>query len=53
MRDFSWKYFALTGNVDAFLLYKEMHQLSETESADAVVPIELLESEEEGTPATV
>ncbi|MFC4103961.1 YqzL family protein [Paenibacillus xanthanilyticus] len=28
MRDFSWKYFTLTGDVDAFLLYKEMDQLS-------------------------
>lgn len=23
MRDFSWKYFAMTGDVDAYLLYKE------------------------------
>jgi hypothetical protein len=23
MRDFSWKYFAVTGNIDAYLLYKE------------------------------
>lgn len=22
MRDFSWKYFAMTGDVDAYLLYK-------------------------------
>jgi hypothetical protein len=50
MRDFSWKYFSLTGNVDAFLLYKEMHQLSENNSADAV-PLDMLELEEEGTPA--
>ncbi|GAA4858232.1 hypothetical protein GCM10023310_41770 [Paenibacillus vulneris] len=24
MRDFSWKYFSMTGDVDAYLLYKEM-----------------------------
>ncbi|TBL78100.1 YqzL family protein [Paenibacillus thalictri] len=23
MRDFSWKYFAMTGDVDAYLLYKQ------------------------------
>ncbi|MHA0855803.1 YqzL family protein [Paenibacillus sp. CMAA1364] len=23
MRDFSWKYFAMTGDVDAYLLFKE------------------------------
>ncbi|AHV98429.1 YqzL family protein [Paenibacillus sabinae] len=23
MRDFSWKYFAMTGDVDAYLLYRE------------------------------
>ncbi|UVI32145.1 YqzL family protein [Paenibacillus spongiae] len=28
MRDFSWKYFTLTGDVDAFLLYKEMDQIA-------------------------
>ncbi|MEB3100684.1 YqzL family protein [Ferviditalea candida] len=24
MRDFTWKYFAATGDVDAYLLYKDM-----------------------------
>ncbi|MCS7463459.1 YqzL family protein [Paenibacillus doosanensis] len=24
MRDFSWKYFSMTGDVDAYLLYKEV-----------------------------
>lgn len=23
MRDFSWKYFAMTGDVDAYMLFKE------------------------------
>ncbi|MBW7456437.1 YqzL family protein [Paenibacillus sepulcri] len=31
MRDFSWKYFALTGDVDAFLLYKDVDQLSKSD----------------------
>lgn len=24
MRDFSWKYFSMTGDVDAYLLFKEV-----------------------------
>ncbi|MDQ1912941.1 YqzL family protein [Paenibacillus sp. GD4] len=24
MRDFSWKYFSMTGDVDAYLLYKQI-----------------------------
>ncbi len=24
MRDFSWKYFTNTGNIDAYMLYKDM-----------------------------
>jgi len=31
MRDFSWKIFTLTGDVDAFLLYREMDELEERE----------------------
>jgi hypothetical protein len=26
MRDFSWKYFALTGDVESFMLYREVDQ---------------------------
>ncbi|OMF34195.1 hypothetical protein BK133_12790 [Paenibacillus sp. FSL H8-0548] len=26
MRNFSWKYFTLTGDVESFMLYKEMTQ---------------------------
>lgn len=26
MRSFSWKYFTLTGDVDAYLLYKDIHR---------------------------
>ncbi|MDP4096978.1 YqzL family protein [Paenibacillus sp. P96] len=29
MRDFSWKYFMMTGDVDAYLLYKEAAALGE------------------------
>lgn len=28
MRTFSWEYFTLTGDVDAYLLYKDMHQIT-------------------------
>jgi hypothetical protein len=31
MRDFSWKYFTMTGNVDAYLLYKETDTAQEGE----------------------
>ncbi|ALS27305.1 YqzL-like protein [Paenibacillus sp. 32O-W] len=34
MRDFSWRYFTLTGDLDAFLLYREMNQLTAAETAD-------------------
>ncbi|WP_274363382.1 YqzL family protein [Paenibacillus thermotolerans] len=27
MRDFSWKYFTLTGDVDAYMLFKEWDQM--------------------------
>jgi hypothetical protein len=26
MRDFTWNYFSMTGDVDAYLLYKEMNK---------------------------
>ncbi|GGH26666.1 YqzL family protein [Paenibacillus segetis] len=32
MRDFSWKYFTMTGDVDAYLLFKEADGKSEAES---------------------
>ncbi|MCF6092819.1 YqzL family protein [Microaerobacter geothermalis] len=25
MRDFSWKYFEVTGDIEAYLLYKDIH----------------------------
>ncbi|WP_240416963.1 YqzL family protein [Paenibacillus periandrae] len=33
MRDFSWQYFSLTGDVDAYLLYKEIN--NDTDSIEA------------------
>ncbi|ASA23598.1 YqzL family protein [Paenibacillus donghaensis] len=36
MRNFSWKYFAMTGDVDAYLLYKEAGFPSE----ESVLPVE-------------
>ncbi|MWV45276.1 YqzL family protein [Paenibacillus sp. HJL G12] len=33
MRDFSWKYFAMTGDVDAYMLYKEHGGISMAETA--------------------
>ncbi|RCX22779.1 YqzL-like protein [Fontibacillus phaseoli] len=44
MRDFSWKYFAMTGDVDAYLLYKEAAGNSDEEAAAAE---ELLIQEEQ------
>ncbi|QNK55509.1 YqzL family protein [Paenibacillus sp. PAMC21692] len=33
MRDFSWKYFTLTGDVESFMLYKEVNQYGTTDEA--------------------
>ncbi|WP_219836309.1 YqzL family protein [Paenibacillus sp. R14(2021)] len=35
MRNFSWKYFTLTGDVEAFLLYREMDEQAKAEAADS------------------
>lgn len=45
MRDFSWKYFAMTGDVDAYLLYKESHGTTELASI-ATAEEEAVEYEE-------
>ncbi|RIX54131.1 YqzL family protein [Paenibacillus nanensis] len=34
MRDFSWKYFTLTGDVESFMLYKEMDRYKSSEHPD-------------------
>ncbi|WP_088832938.1 YqzL family protein [Paenibacillus tyrfis] len=39
MKDFSWKYFSMTGDVDAYLLYKEVNTRddeAEPEEEDAL-----------------
>lgn len=35
MRDFSWKYFTLTGDVESFMLYKEMDHYGKMNHADS------------------
>lgn len=35
MRDFSWKYFTVTGNIDAYLLYREHLALDEKQADGA------------------
>ncbi|TVX94291.1 YqzL family protein [Paenibacillus agilis] len=34
MRDFSWNVFAMTGDVDAYLLYKHIAQIRDTVPMD-------------------
>lgn len=36
MRNFSWKYFTLTGDVESFLLYREVEQLKLADRLEAV-----------------
>jgi len=40
MRDFSWKYFALTGDVESFMLYKEVHQLGSVNNTDTLAGVD-------------
>jgi hypothetical protein len=35
MRDFSWQYFSITGDVDAYLLYKEIKDEPDSTEAKA------------------
>lgn len=42
MRDFTWNYFSLTGDVNAYLLYKEVNAPAELEE-----PVEALLAQEE------
>lgn len=42
MRDFSWKYFTLTGDVESYLLYKEVHHSGDEEQEEEeLLPDEL------------
>lgn len=36
MRNFSWKYFTLTGDVESFMLYKEVNQFGADGGSDAL-----------------
>ncbi|XEC96824.1 YqzL family protein [Paenibacillus tarimensis] len=47
MRNFSWNYFAMTGDVDAFLLYKEVDQHTRTEAAESSGSVPEMENEAE------
>lgn len=38
MRDFSWRVFAHTGQIEAYLLYKEMDNLGTPPAADGTEP---------------
>ncbi|WP_082311236.1 YqzL family protein [Paenibacillus sp. FJAT-27812] len=50
MRNFSWKYFTLTGDVESFMLYKEINQFgSDDSNALAVDQDELAMMELEDT----
>lgn len=46
MRDFSWKYFVMTGDVDAYLLYKEASGQADDEVAAGAVAEEMVDHEE-------
>ncbi|GGA36322.1 hypothetical protein GCM10007416_06510 [Kroppenstedtia guangzhouensis] len=37
MRNFSWNCFAVTGNIDAYLLYKDTETLAERREPDIVL----------------
>jgi len=47
MRDFSRKYFAMTGDVDAYLLYKEANGNPEDEAAAAAEELTAQEEQPE------
>ncbi len=36
MKEFSWKYFALTGDVESYLLFKEMEEQVESIDTNAL-----------------
>lgn len=47
MRDFSWRIFTLTGDVDAFLLYREMDEMSEREKKPTPESLDSLDNWDE------
>jgi len=36
MRDFSWKYFALTGDVESYLLYREVERHRDSIATESI-----------------
>lgn len=40
MRDFSWKYFTMTGDVESYLLFKEIDGNQEDESLEEDEPLQ-------------
>ena len=45
MRDFLWKYFSMTGEIDAYLLYKEHEEIADR--ADVLLAESLLVMDKE------
>lgn len=43
MREFSWNVFAVTGNIDAYLLYKDVCEVAECEEEETMENEEDLE----------
>lgn len=40
MKDFSWKYFALTGDVESYLLYKDIYNQDVSLQSEPIVTME-------------
>lgn len=36
MKDFSWKYFALTGDVESYMLFKEVQRAKDSIDTEAI-----------------
>lgn len=49
MRDFSWKYFAITGDVDAYMLFKESDTALGQKADDGAIDEQLTVQIEEET----
>ncbi|WP_082708224.1 YqzL family protein [Paenibacillus sp. DMB5] len=47
MRDFSWKYFAMTGDVDAYLLYRQAGDPLESGGPLSAEEVQVLDEEAE------
>lgn len=40
MKDFSWKYFALTGDVESYLLYKDINNQDVSFQSEPIATVE-------------